>query len=62
MIDWSDIIFAMEQIHVERIRENTGGPYVVKIVCLESEDKYKYICALDRKVKGKNRRLNMTYR
>jgi predicted protein tyrosine phosphatase len=43
MIDWSDIIFAMEQIHVERIRENTGDPYVVKIVCLEFEDKYKYI-------------------
>ena len=42
LLNWADIIFVFEQMHIDRIRENTGGSALKKIVNLEIEDTYQY--------------------
>lgn len=43
LLNWADIIFVMEPMHIERIEENVGDLFFDKIICLEIEDKYTYM-------------------
>ncbi|HBC3374020.1 TPA: protein tyrosine phosphatase [Vibrio parahaemolyticus] len=41
MLDWSDLIFVMESMHVERIHQNVGNAYDNKIINLNIDDVYQ---------------------
>ncbi len=42
MLQWANVVYVFEQLHIERIREYTGDVYLHKITNLEIEDNYKY--------------------
>lgn len=58
LLAWADSIFVFEQMHIDRISENTDGSALQKIVNLEIDDIYQYndpklIELLIKKLKGR---------
>jgi predicted protein tyrosine phosphatase len=62
LVEWADIVFCMERLHAERLRQrfdrHLGGR---RVVCLDIPDRYEYmdpslIGILERKVKPHLRR------
>ena len=58
LLAWADSIFVFEQMHIDRISENTDGSALQKIVNLEIDDIYQYnapelIELLKKKLKGR---------
>lgn len=43
LLEWSDKIFVMEEMHVQRIAEHGGGSYLNKIEVLNIDDIYQYM-------------------
>ncbi|MEH6446378.1 MAG: hypothetical protein V7784_20980 [Oceanospirillaceae bacterium] len=57
LLAWADTIFVFEQMHIDRINENTDGNSMAKITNLEIPDIYQYkdpelIELLKKKLKG----------
>lgn len=42
LLQWADIIFVFEALHIQRIVEHTGQQFVDKTVNLNIEDRYQY--------------------
>jgi len=42
LINWADCVFVFDQLHIDRIRDNTGGVKMQKVINLGIEDIYKY--------------------
>ena len=43
LLEWADKVFVMEDMHVERIRENAGEQYLADVHVLDIEDRYQYM-------------------
>ena len=43
MLQWADLIFVFEQLHIDRIREHTGRKFIHQIYNLNIEDRYQYM-------------------
>ncbi len=62
LVEWADIIFCMERLHVERLRQRFGRQLGSRrVVCLDIPDRYGYmdpalIEILERKVRPHLRR------
>lgn len=62
LVEWADIIFCMERLHVERLRQRCSRHIGSRrVVCLDIPDRYEYmdpglIEVLDRKVSPHLRR------
>lgn len=44
-IEWADVVYAMEQTHVERLRDRRFRAAVVttRVICLDIPDEYEYM-------------------
>lgn len=43
LLEWADQVFVFEQMHIDRIVENTGQRFVHEIYNLDIEDHYQYM-------------------
>ena len=42
LLNWADVTFVFEEIHIEHIQEYTGDKHLSKIINLQVEDKYQF--------------------